>query len=76
MTRLQSAVDQYETIISEFKGQIDRYRKENDDLNERIYQKEKEMKKQLHLSATENEKVTPLLYYSSNFVLFLALTNL
>ena len=73
MTRLQSAVDQYENIISEFKGQIDRYRKEIDDLNERLYQKEKEMKKQLHQSATENEQV---IYHSSNFVLFLALTNL
>ena len=59
MTRLQSAVDQYETLISEFKAQIDKYRKENDDLSEKLYQKEKEMKKQLHQSTSENEKVRP-----------------
>ena len=57
MTRLQSAVDQYESLISEFKGQIDRYRKENDDLSEKLYQREKEMKKQLQQSSTESEKV-------------------
>ena len=31
--------------------------RENDDLNEKIYQKEKEMKKILHQSQNESEKV-------------------
>ena len=66
VTRLQSAVDQYESLISEFKGQIDRYRKENDDLSEKLYQREKEMKKQLQHSSTESEKVSYLIqrYFS------------
>ena len=31
--------------------------RENDDLNEKIYQKEKEMKRLLHQSQNESEKV-------------------
>lgn len=32
--------------------------RENDELNEKIYQKEKEMKKLLHQSQSESEKVS------------------
>eukprot|EP00794_Sanderia_malayensis_P016219 gene16219-17852_t len=56
IAKLQTAVQQYETLITEFKLQIERYRKENEELNDKVYQKEKELKKQFHQSANESEK--------------------
>eukprot|EP00795_Rhopilema_esculentum_P011002 gene11002-19842_t len=57
VTKLQTAVNQYETLITEFKAQIDKYRKENDDLTDKLYQKDKEMKRQLNQSNHDNDKV-------------------
>ena len=57
VTKLQTAVNQYETLITEFKAQIGKYRKENDDLTDKLYQKDKEMKRQLNQSSHENDKV-------------------
>lgn len=56
IAKLQLLVNEYETLIAEFRLQIDRCRKENDELNDTIYQKEKELKRQIHLSSVENEK--------------------
>lgn len=58
LSQLRSAVGQYESLTTEYKNQLEKYRKENEELADRLRSNERETHRKLQQSISEVEDVS------------------